>query len=117
MTLNTQQLLIPEERIITPLVPVLNNIAPKNHPKITLETTPEFTEVLDNLFPEQKHQDKNIQTAKKILGPLADLFTEEGLKEVVVEIEYLTESWLDDFERKIFNGQTLNELLHEKGGE
>ena len=26
------------------------------------------------------------------------------------------ESWLDNFETEIFNGKTLNELLHERGG-
>ncbi|KKP87931.1 MAG: hypothetical protein UR93_C0027G0008, partial [Berkelbacteria bacterium GW2011_GWA2_35_9] len=37
------------------------------------------------------------------------------LNDVITEVEYLTESWLDEYERNIFDGLTLQELLHEKG--
>ncbi len=112
-----QQLLISEDKIVTPLVEVLNETISKSPtPDVPLEISPSFAESLDNLFPEQKYLDKNIQMTKKILGPLVDSFTEGNLKDMIVEIQYLTESWLDDLERQIFNGKTLNGLLHEKGG-
>ncbi len=30
----------------------------------------------------------------------------------VVEIKFLASSWLDDFEKKIFNGKTVNQILN-----
>ncbi|MEK6846753.1 MAG: hypothetical protein AABY16_01150 [Nanoarchaeota archaeon] len=70
---------------------------------------------LNKLFPEQKREDKQINRAKALLGELANEFTKEDIKDVIVQIQYLAESWLDDFERTIFEGKTLSELLHEKG--
>ena len=70
---------------------------------------------IDDLFPEQRY-DKRIQKAKELLGPLSGAFTADQLKDIVTEIQFLCESWLDDFEQTIFNGLTLKELLHEKGG-
>ena len=55
--------------------------------------------------------DDDLQEAKRVLGPLATNFPEENLKNTVTEIHFLAESWLDEFERKAFNGKTLNELL------
>lgn len=113
-----QQLLIPEERIITPLVEVLETITPKpeSSPKPTESITPALRQSLDELFPEQKFEDKDIQKAKEILGSLATEFTTEQLRGSVIEIQLLAQSWLDDLERDIFKGLTLKEVLHEKGG-
>ena len=89
----------------------------------TLETTPSLSTLtnsvkqsLDELFPEQKYEDKNLQSANEILGDLATQFTKEQIKDVISEIQYLTDCWLDDFERSIFGGLILKEVLHEKGG-
>lgn len=113
-----QQRLIPEERIITPLVEVLNEATPKpvSEPPTPGPVTKTLEQSLDELFPEQKHEQKDIQKAKETLGSLAAEFSPEQLKDTIVEIKYLCESWLDEFERQIFKGKTLAELLHEKGG-
>jgi len=50
------------------------------------------------------------------LGELAKEFTELELKEIVTDVDFIVESWLDDFERDLFKGKTMKELLHEKGG-
>ena len=71
---------------------------------------------LDELFPEQKYEEKNIKKAKEILGNISEELTTEELNDTVVKMQYLCETWMDDFERKIFKGVTLQELLHEKGG-
>ena len=71
---------------------------------------------LEELFPEQEYQEKQIKRTKEILGGLANEFTEIQLQGVVTEVQYLAGSWLDGFEREIFDGLTLKELLHEKGG-
>lgn len=77
--------------------------------------TPAISQSLEAIFPEQKQADKRIKLAKDALGSLAAQFTETELSDVITEVEYLTESWLDEYERNIFDGLTLQELLHEKG--
>lgn len=77
--------------------------------------TPTISQSLEAIFPEQKQADKRIKVAKDALGSLANQFTETELSDIITEVEYLTESWLDEYERNIFDGLTLQELLHEKG--
>ncbi len=57
--------------------------------------------------------------AKELDGDKKEIAQEvspEQLKNIITEVQFLTESWLDEFERQIFKGLTLQELLHEKGG-
>ncbi len=101
-----------------PLIEVLEEATPKspNFKPSTYQVSDSLKKSLDELFPEQQYDEKDIQKAKEILGSLVLEFTPQQLKDTVTEIQYLTESWLDDFERQIFGGLTLQELLHEKGG-
>lgn len=113
-----QPLLFTEDKIITPLVEVLQEATPKPidvPPQVNKEST-SLRQSLDELFPEQRYEEKDIQKAKEILGSLADEITPEQLKGAIIEMQYLAQTWLDDFEREIFNGLTLKEVLHEKGG-
>lgn len=75
-----------------------------------------ITQTLDKLFPEQEREDKSIREAREILSLLSKEFDDQQIKDLITEIQFLTESWLDDFERSIFKGLTLQELFHEKGG-
>ncbi len=111
-----KELLVTEEKIITPLVQVLDQVTPNTATHKQLENSQSFTQSLNDLFPEQAYQEKDIQKAKEILGQLIKEFTSEQLKGAIIEIEYLAQSWLDDLERDIFKGLTLKEVLHEKGG-
>ncbi len=114
--LRSEQTVVTEEKFIAPLVEVLDVVStaiPKPDPKVIPKS---LRESLDELFPEQQYDEKSIQKAKELLGPIAKESTAEQLKDAVIEIQYLCESWLDDFERTIFKGETLTELLHEKGG-
>lgn len=113
-----QQTIITEKQVVAPLEAILEKTILGNSNSFTLENIPKtIKQSLDELFPEQQREEKNVQRAKDTLGALADQFTQEQLKETVTEIQYLVDSWLDDFERKTFKGQTLNELLHERGGQ
>jgi hypothetical protein len=107
---------ISEEKVIIPLTQVLEHISPNSleKPKQSLEQTPSFNQALNNLFPEQLYDDKEIQKAKEILGSITAELTPQQLEVVVAEVKYLAETWLDDFEREVFQGQTLKELLHNK---
>lgn len=109
-----QQTLITEEQIVTPLVKVLDTVTPQ--PTSLQESSPSLKQSLDELFPEQQYDEKNIQKAKEILGKIANELTPDELQDTVIEMQFLASSWLDDFERKIYKGLTLRELLHEKGG-
>lgn len=84
--------------------------------ELELTSIPQTTEqTLDRMFPEQEREEKDLKLAKNALGLLAFELTPEELKATILEVEFLTETWLDDFERSIFKGLTLRELLHEKG--
>ncbi len=108
------QTYVTEDKFITPFVKVLENVGPQ---RVKREVTPQdVTASLDALFPEQQHQDKDIQKAKQVLGELAKNFTDAELKDLLCEVKFLVENWLDNFERDSFNGLTLAELLHERGG-
>ena len=56
-------------------------------------------------------EQKDIDEARDILGDIAKDISDEDLKNMIVEIQFLVESWIDEYERKTFNGKTINELL------
>lgn len=76
-------------------------------------TSPIIDKALDTIFPEQQHEDKTIKRAKEILGDLGKKMTNDEIKTLVAEIQYLCETWLDKYERNIFKGMTLNEFLNQ----
>lgn len=56
-------------------------------------------------------EDTDIEEAREILGDTVKNLTDDELKDQMVMVQYLIETWMDEFERKTFNGKTLNELL------
>lgn len=52
-----------------------------------------------------------IEEARKILGKTAERMSDEQLQDQLVRMKFLIESWLDKYERSIFDGRTLNELV------
>lgn len=56
-------------------------------------------------------EQKDIDEAREILGEGAKSLDDDQLKDQLVMVQFLLESWMEEFERKIFNGKTLNELL------
>ena len=98
------------QEIARPFIQVFDQSALKFKQNLTI------TESLDVMFPEQKKQDKDVLKARELLGELSKQFTEVELKEVITDVDFIVESWLDDFERELFKGKTMQELLHEKGG-
>jgi hypothetical protein len=102
------------DKIATTFVEVLNTTNPTTHNSEPVSIA--ISKSLDDLFPEQKVEEKNIQRAKEILGEIACELTQAQLKDTIVETQYLVNTWLDDFEREIFKGKTLKELLHDKEG-
>lgn len=66
---------------------------------------------LNQLFSEQDKKQKTIFEAREILGESAASLTDEQVYDLVNEIQFLTDTWLEEFEQQIFDGKTLNELL------
>lgn len=113
LTMKVQQNLFnTSDKILIPAIKVLNQPI---HPSEKTPTEPIET-TLESMFPEQSYEEKDIKQAKEILGDLATEFTPQELKYELIKIQFLVESWLDEFERNTFQGKTLRELLHEKGG-
>jgi hypothetical protein len=110
--------LVGAEQVITPAVGLLEKVGSEslNLPSTT-ETSKSINDSLNEMFPEQQRDEKELKQSKEILGELAAAYKPEQLKDAITEIKFLTETWLDDFEREIFQGRTLKELLHEKGGQ
>ncbi len=111
---NSQNIpIVTKEEIITPAIEILDTVNVRSAP----ETIHQSINVsLEKLFPEQQYYEKDLQKAKEILGDVVRELSPQQLKDTLVEIQYLVECWLDEFERNIFKGKTLRELLHEKGG-
>jgi hypothetical protein len=65
--------------------------------------------------PPQVLEDKQIQAVRKILGDVGKDLTTEELQAITTEIQFLVDNWLDDFEKELFDGQTLQQLLNERG--
>jgi hypothetical protein len=104
---------IREEKIIAPLAEILEHAPLRNQPNLISESKT-VSQSLNELFPEQEIENKKFKKAKEILGSLAHEFSDADLREVIAQVEYLAESWVDDFERDIFDGLTLKEVLHER---
>lgn len=110
-----QKQLITEDQVITPLTDVLTSITSGETSTYARQSSSKHMQSLDQLFPEQDYEEKETKEAKKILQELAFELSPEQLKNFTVEAKLLVESWIDEYEREIFNGLTLQELLHEKG--
>lgn len=75
--------------------------------RATLETT------LHNIFPEHKEETK-LGRARQILGDIISDATDDEVISSLAQFQHLLGSWFDDYEKNIFDGKTLNQIL--KGG-
>ncbi len=85
-----------KEKSINPIV---------EHAK-TLEKT------LPRIFPE-KEEETRIQKARLIMGEDIKNLSDEDLEVYLTEFQYLIDSWLDEYEKQVFNNKMLKELLME----
>ena len=63
---------------------------------------------LNEMFPEQAREDKTVLKAKELLG---ESYSIEEVKSLVASYKYLLNIWLEEYEKKVFDGKTLKELL------
>ncbi len=67
---------------------------------------------LNQYFGEQDREQKMIQEARDLLRTGAVKLTDEQVLNLVSEVQFLVDSWLEEFERNIFEGKTLQEMFH-----
>ncbi|OGK21960.1 hypothetical protein A2866_06105 [Candidatus Roizmanbacteria bacterium RIFCSPHIGHO2_01_FULL_39_8] len=80
------------------------------HPLAPLKT---LDNLLLNMFPQNKDKNRIIQT-RKLLGKTAENLSNEQIHCIVTKFQFLINSWLDEFEKEVFGGKTLKEVLNEK---
>ena len=65
---------------------------------------------LGAIFP-QVGEETKLQKARKVLHEVAKDEMDEQLQTFITESQYLIDSWLDDYERQLFDGLTLKQIL------
>ncbi|GEM_PF-2579093 len=68
-------------------------------------------EKLNEIFEDQNSQQKRVLEAREILGDSAKDLTDDQVFELVSNVQFLADIWEEEFEKEIFGGKTLNELL------
>lgn len=68
---------------------------------------------LGRIFPD-KQEETAIQQARRIMGEEVKNSTDEELGSYIAQFQHLLNSWLDEFERQIFDSQTLQQVLKEE---
>lgn len=67
---------------------------------------------LNNIFPLQS-EDNKTSRMKKALGETAYSLSNEQIETIITEFQFLVDSWLDEYEREVFKGLTLKEVINE----
>lgn len=68
-----------------------------------------FEQTLNTLLPETPEQTK-LARARQILGENLEAISDEQLETFIAQIEYLMNSWMDSYEKELFDGKTLREI-------
>lgn len=56
-----------------------------------------------------------IQESRKLLGRLGETMSDREIEELTFLYESLASSWLDDYEKTVFQGKTIKQLLTTRG--
>lgn len=79
----------------------------------TLQTSPSALPVIDvamkRIFSDELQNQQ--QRARQTMGAALEMISDEEVEVYTTELNHLIDYWLNMFERDIFNGQTLHELL------
>lgn len=69
-------------------------------------------EQLNQVFTQQDLERKIILEGRDILEESSENLTDEEVYNLVTTVKFLIDTWLEEFERSIFDGKTFNELFH-----
>lgn len=67
---------------------------------------------LGRIFP-VKAEETKIQMARRVMGSIVSELSDEELDAYLTEFQFLVNAWLDSFEKQIFEGRKLEQLLKE----
>jgi len=56
----------------------------------------------------------SVRKARKVLGQRARGLSDHQLEDIIAQFQCLADGWLNSFERSIFKGKTVKELLTKK---
>lgn len=93
---------------------ITNEIVPLIKNDNRIKELQSLNSLLTTLYPENRPEDKEILTVKKILGEKGSAMSYEEIKDLIAKVQYLIDSMLNQFERKLYKGKTLQELLSSK---
>ena len=79
-------------------------IAPNPHTSIE--------NALNAIFPE-KIEENRITRTRRLLSETAKTLSDEQIECINAEFQFLIDTWLDEFEKEVFTGRTLKEVLNE----
>jgi len=78
--------------------------------RVEKNTSELLSQTLEAIFPTNAEEQKLV-SARAILELSTGVYSDEKLATLLADFEFMANTWLDDFERKQFNGKTLAELL------
>lgn len=67
---------------------------------------------LKAIFPENA-EENNILRIRKTLGERVRILSDEQIGTIITEFQFLINGWLDEFEKEVFDGKTLKQVLNE----
>ena len=102
---NTRELPL-EQEVTTETLPSCQIPVYKPTSEISLQN------VLNRAFPKQSEENKFTRT-KQLLGETAKTLSNEQLETIVTEFQFLIDTWLDEYEKDVFKGLTLKEVINE----
>lgn len=102
---NTRELTL-EQEITTETQPSYQIPVYKPTSEISLQN------VLNRAFPKQSEENKFTRT-RQLLGETAQTLSNEQIETVVTEFQFLIDTWLNEYEKDVFKGLTLKEVINE----
>ena len=112
MELIQQSVIRPEQACLRPEGNLQAQDIQHNLNRSILTHRQSFESSLGSLFLNDKKESK-LQKARVILGETVDGISDEELTVYLTEFQSLLDGWLDIFEKQIFNGKTLDQILKE----
>lgn len=67
---------------------------------------------LGRIFP-VREEESRIQMSRRIMGDIVKDLSDEELDAYLTEFQFLVNTWIDSFEKQVFEGRRLEELLKE----
>ncbi len=56
-----------------------------------------------------------VQKAREILGKSADSMSDEQIQNLLAKIDFLIKNWMKSYERTVFSGKTLKDVIDALG--